>query len=77
MPRELPPIEGIRHVHLVAVAGTGMGTLACMLADRGFRVTGSDVDTYPPMSDVLRESGIAVTKALRPTTCCGSARTWS
>jgi len=62
MPRDLPPIEGIRHVHLVAVAGTGMGSLACMLADRGFRVTGSDLDTYPPMSDQLRDSGIAVAK---------------
>lgn len=62
MPRDLPPLEGIRHVHLVAVAGTGMGTLACMLADRGFRVTGSDMDTYPPMSDLLRDSGITVEK---------------
>ena len=62
MPRDLPPIEGIRHVHVIAIAGTGMGTLACMLADRGFRVTGSDLDTYPPMSDQLRDSGIAVEK---------------
>ena len=39
---EIPAIENIRHVHLVAVCGTAMGSLACMLADRGFRVTGSD-----------------------------------
>jgi UDP-N-acetylmuramate: L-alanyl-gamma-D-glutamyl-meso-diaminopimelate ligase len=62
LPPELPPLESIRHIHLVAVAGTGMGSLACMLADRGFRVTGSDLDAYPPMSDQLRESGIAVEK---------------
>jgi len=62
MPRDLPPIEGIRHVHLIAVAGTGMGSLACMLAERGFHVTGSDLDTYPPMSEQLRDSGIAVEK---------------
>ena len=66
MPRELPPIEGIRHVHLIAVAGTGMGSLACMLADRGFHVTGSDLDTYPPMSDQLRDAGIAVKKGFVP-----------
>lgn len=66
MPRDLPPIEGIRHVHLIAVAGTGMGSLACMLADRGFHVTGSDLDTYPPMSDQLRDAGIAVKKGFVP-----------
>ena len=59
---DLPGIEAIRHVHLIAVAGTGMGSLACMLADRGFHVTGSDLDTYPPMSDQLRKSGIRVAK---------------
>jgi UDP-N-acetylmuramate: L-alanyl-gamma-D-glutamyl-meso-diaminopimelate ligase len=62
LPREIPPIETVRHVHLVAVAGTGMGTLACMLADRGFRVTGSDVDAYPPMNELLRAAGIPVRK---------------
>ena len=62
MPPELPPVESIRHVHFVAVAGTGMGSLACMLAARGFRVTGSDVDAYPPMSDQLASCGIAVEK---------------
>ena len=62
MPPELPPIERIRHVHLTAVAGTGMGTLACMLADRGFRVTGSDLDTYPPMSEQLAAADIPVRK---------------
>ncbi len=62
MPPELPPLEAIRHVHLVAVAGTGMGSLACMLADRGFRVTGSDRDVYPPMSEQLRDAQIEVQK---------------
>jgi UDP-N-acetylmuramate: L-alanyl-gamma-D-glutamyl-meso-diaminopimelate ligase len=63
---EVPAIEHIRHVHFVAVAGTGMGSLACMLVDRGFRVTGSDVDAYPPMSDQLRAAGIAVQKGFTP-----------
>ena len=44
-------------MHLVAVCGTAMGSLACMLADRGFRVTGSDTDAYPPMSDQLARGG--------------------
>jgi UDP-N-acetylmuramate: L-alanyl-gamma-D-glutamyl-meso-diaminopimelate ligase len=66
LPPELPPPEQIRHVHLVAVCGTGMGSLACMLADRGFRVTGSDVDAYPPMSDQLQENGISIYKGFSP-----------
>ncbi len=66
MPPELPPLEAIRHVHLIAVAGTGMGSLACMLADQGFRVTGSDLDTYPPMSDQLRDAAIEVQKGYVP-----------
>ena len=66
MPPELPPLEAIRHVHLIAVAGTGMGSLACLLAEQGFRVTGSDLDTYPPMSDQLRDAAIEVQKGYVP-----------
>ena len=63
---EVPAIESIRLVHLVAICGTAMGSLACMLADRGFRVTGSDTDAYPPMSDQLRAAGIEVQKGFAP-----------
>ncbi len=63
---EVPPIESIRHVHLVAICGTAMGSLAAMLVDRGFRVTGSDSDAYPPMSDQLRAAGIEVQKGFAP-----------
>ena len=37
-----------------------MASLAGMLQVCGFRVTGSDAAAYPPMSDLLREMGIAV-----------------
>jgi len=37
-----------------------MASLAGMLRQRGFRVTGSDAAAYPPMSDFLRELGIPV-----------------
>jgi UDP-N-acetylmuramate: L-alanyl-gamma-D-glutamyl-meso-diaminopimelate ligase len=36
-----------------------MASLAGLLADAGYRVTGSDENVYPPMSDRLREMGIA------------------
>jgi len=66
LPRSIPPIEAISHVHFVAVCGTAMGSLACMLAERGFKVTGSDTDAYPPMSDQLRAAGIEVQKGWDP-----------
>jgi UDP-N-acetylmuramate: L-alanyl-gamma-D-glutamyl-meso-diaminopimelate ligase len=48
------------HVHFVAIAGTGMGSLAGLLKARGFEVTGSDLGVYPPMSTALARWGIPV-----------------
>lgn len=45
-------------VHLIGVAGTGMGTLAGLLASGGHRVSGSDSRFYPPMGDALVRWGI-------------------
>ena len=53
-------LSRIRRVHLVGVAGTGMGSFAGMLKASGFHVTGSDENVYPPMSDMLRTWGIPV-----------------
>ncbi len=36
--------ENVKTIHLVAVCGTGMGALACMLKDIGYTVTGSDAN---------------------------------
>ncbi|WP_054030882.1 UDP-N-acetylmuramate:L-alanyl-gamma-D-glutamyl-meso-diaminopimelate ligase [Desulfatitalea tepidiphila] len=52
--------ETIRHIHLIAVCGTAMGALACMLKEMGYAVTGSDQHVYPPMSDFLRAKDIAI-----------------
>ncbi len=52
--------ESIRRIHLVGVAGTGMGSFAGMLKTAGYDVTGSDERVYPPMSDMLRAWGIPV-----------------
>lgn len=45
--------DNVKKIHLIAICGTGMGALACMLKDLGFEVTGSDQKIYPPMSDFL------------------------
>src|SRR5919205_2322756 len=50
----------VRRIHLVGVAGTGMGSFAGMLKVAGYDVTGSDANVYPPMSDMLRAWGIDV-----------------
>ena len=50
----------VRRIHLVGVAGTGMGAFAGMLKAAGYEVTGSDENVYPPMSDMLRDWGIEV-----------------
>src|SRR5450432_3825970 len=49
-----------KHIHLVGICGTAMASLAGMLKQRGFHVTGSDAAAYPPMSDFLRDLGIPV-----------------
>ncbi len=49
-----------KHIHLIGICGTAMASLAGMLKQRGFHVTGSDAAAYPPMSDFLRELGIPV-----------------
>ncbi len=47
-------------VHLIGVAGTGMGALAQLLKAEGHEVRGSDTGIYPPMSDQLAAAGIPV-----------------
>src|SRR6267378_2674319 len=60
-PTQPPP-----RVHLVGICGTGMGSLAGLLADAGYKVTGSDESIYPPMSTMLQETGIPVLQGYRP-----------
>jgi UDP-N-acetylmuramate: L-alanyl-gamma-D-glutamyl-meso-diaminopimelate ligase len=51
-----------KHIHLIGICGTAMASLAGMLQQRGFQVTGSDAAAYPPMSDFLASLGIAVSQ---------------
>src|SRR5215510_9601446 len=54
------------HVHLIGVAGTGMGSLAGLLKKAGHRVTGSDSAFYPPMGDALARWGIETLQGFDP-----------
>ena len=55
-----------KHIHLIGICGTAMASLAGMLKERGFRVSGSDAAAYPPMSDFLRGLGIPVAQPFDP-----------
>src|ERR1700681_2175936 len=46
------------HVHILGIGGTLMGGVAAIAKAAGFRVTGSDLNVYPPMSTQLQELGI-------------------
>jgi UDP-N-acetylmuramate: L-alanyl-gamma-D-glutamyl-meso-diaminopimelate ligase len=56
----------IERIHLVGVAGTGMGSFAGMLKAAGYQVTGSDESVYPPMSDMLAAWGVEVMTPYSP-----------
>ncbi|PYP89758.1 MAG: UDP-N-acetylmuramate:L-alanyl-gamma-D-glutamyl-meso-diaminopimelate ligase [Candidatus Angelobacter sp. Gp1-AA117] len=49
-----------QHIHLIGICGTAMASLAGLLKQRGFKVTGSDAAAYPPMSDFLASINIPV-----------------
>jgi UDP-N-acetylmuramate: L-alanyl-gamma-D-glutamyl-meso-diaminopimelate ligase len=55
-----------KHIHLIGICGTAMASLAGMLKQRGFRVSGSDAAAYPPMSDFLADLGIPVAQPFDP-----------
>jgi len=56
----------IEHVHLIGIAGTGMGSLAGLLTEAGFTVTGSDNAFYPPMGGQLRNLKITLHEGYKP-----------
>jgi UDP-N-acetylmuramate: L-alanyl-gamma-D-glutamyl-meso-diaminopimelate ligase len=51
--------------HFTGICGTAMGAVAAAMKQRGFTVTGSDANVYPPMSDFLRGQGITLTEGYR------------
>jgi len=57
--RPAPPPQ-IQDIYLIGICGTGMGSLAGLLAKAGYRVHGSDAGVYPPMSTHLASLDITV-----------------
>ena len=46
------------HLHFLGICGTFMGSLARLAITKGYRVTGSDINIYPPMSTQLTTAGV-------------------
>ncbi len=61
-----PRITNVRNIHLIGICGTGMGALAAMLREAGYRVRGSDENVYPPMSTFLASRGVPIMEGYRP-----------
>lgn len=59
-------LQNVKRIHLIAVCGTGMASLAGLLKEKGFEVTGSDANVYPPMSDQLAALGIKIHLGYKP-----------
>jgi UDP-N-acetylmuramate: L-alanyl-gamma-D-glutamyl-meso-diaminopimelate ligase len=54
--------KDFKHLHFLGICGTAMGSVAAALRDRGFIVTGSDENVYPPISTFLEEKGIRLSE---------------
>jgi len=56
----------VHRIHLMGICGTAMASLAGILKQEGYIVTGSDQNIYPPMSLFLEQLSIPVLKGYRP-----------
>ncbi len=54
------------HIHILGICGTFMGSLAQLAQALGHRVTGSDQNVYPPMSEQLAAAGIELIQGYDP-----------
>ena len=54
------------HIHILGICGTFMGGLAMLARELGLKVSGSDANVYPPMSDQLAAAGIDVMQGYLP-----------
>lgn len=51
--------------HFVGVCGTAMGSVAAAMKAKGYQVTGSDQNVYPPMSTFLEQQGVVISSGYK------------
>jgi UDP-N-acetylmuramate: L-alanyl-gamma-D-glutamyl-meso-diaminopimelate ligase len=54
------------HIHILGICGTFMGGLAVLAKEAGHKVTGCDINVYPPMSTQLQAQGIELIEGFSP-----------
>ena len=52
--------DNIKSVHFIGVCGTAMASIAALLKELGYTVSGSDESVYPPMSTFLEQRGVQI-----------------
>src|SRR6267154_2361638 len=65
--------EAPKKFHFLGIGGTAMASVAAALQERGFKVTGSDENVYPPMSTFLKEKDIPLKEGYRAENIPGDA----
>jgi UDP-N-acetylmuramate: L-alanyl-gamma-D-glutamyl-meso-diaminopimelate ligase len=60
----LPP--ALPRLHFIGVCGKAMGGIAGALSQAGWRVSGSDENPYPPMSEHLERCGVRILAPYHP-----------
>ena len=53
-------------VHLIGISGAGMSALAVLLKEAGFKVSGSDDESFEPVAGLLKRNKISFHKNYRP-----------
>jgi UDP-N-acetylmuramate: L-alanyl-gamma-D-glutamyl-meso-diaminopimelate ligase len=55
----------VQSIHFAGICGTAMASVAALLQQRGYHITGSDDNVYPPMSTFLESRGIPILNGYR------------
>jgi UDP-N-acetylmuramate: L-alanyl-gamma-D-glutamyl-meso-diaminopimelate ligase len=53
-------LNQIKTIHFIGICGTAMASVAVAMKKRGFNISGSDQNVYPPMSNFLQQNGIKI-----------------
>ena len=59
-----------KKIHFIGICGVAMSALALTFKKAGWKVTGSDVGIYPPISDYLKNNGVDYYTGWHPDLMC-------
>lgn len=55
-----------KHIHFIGIAGSAIAPIAVMMANRGYKVTGSDDNVFEPALSLLNSNGIEWYEGAKP-----------